>query len=72
MASEDNTVIQNMLGTLKECYFRVKVCTLSTDAHPYKVFGCEYVYNGCAVHCLPDIVHKPLSGPNMLGTFFPN
>ena len=38
MASEDNTVLQNMLGTFKEYYSRLRVCTLSTDAHPYEVF----------------------------------
>ena len=30
-----------------------------------KFFGLEC--KGCVVHCLPDIVHKPL--PNMFGTF---
>ena len=38
MASEVNTVLQNILGTFKEYYFRLRVCTLSTDAHPYEVF----------------------------------
>ena len=38
MASEDNTVLQNMLGTFKEYYFRLGVCTLSTDAHSYEFF----------------------------------
>ena len=37
MASEDNTVLQNMLGTSKEYYFQLRVCALSTDAHPYEV-----------------------------------
>ena len=37
MASEDNTVLQNMLGTFKEYYFRLRVCTLPTDVHPYEV-----------------------------------
>ena len=36
-ASEDNTVLQNMLGTFKVYYSQLRVCTLSTDAHPYQV-----------------------------------
>ena len=36
MASEDNAVLQNILGTFKEYYFRLRVCTLPTDAHPYE------------------------------------
>ena len=38
MASEDNTLIQNMLGKFKECGFLVRVCALSTDAHPHEFF----------------------------------
>ena len=70
MASEDDTVLQNTLGTFKEHYFRLRVCALSTDAHPCEIFGHEY--KGCAMHCLADIVHKPLSEGqiDMLGTFF--
>ena len=37
MASENNTVFQNiMLGTFKE--LKLTVCALSTDAHPYEDF----------------------------------
>ena len=38
MASEDNAVRQNMLGTFKEYHFRLRVCTLSSDAHHKKIF----------------------------------
>ena len=49
MASEDDTVLQNMLGTFKEYYSRLRVCSLSTDAHPYEVF---YDLSVKAVWCI--------------------
>ena len=65
MASEDNNVLQNMLGTFKEYYFRLRVHTLSTDTHPYEVINFGHEYKGCAAHYLPDIVHKHLSEGQM-------
>ena len=38
MASDDNTVLQNMLGTFKEYYFLLRECALSIDAYPYEVY----------------------------------
>ena len=52
-----------MLGTFKEYCSRLRVCTLSIDAHPYEFFWLEC--EGYEADCLPDIVHRPL-----LGTFF--
>ena len=37
MASQDNMALQNMLGTLNEYYFRLRVCALLSYAHPYEV-----------------------------------
>ena len=38
MASEDDTVLQNMLGTFKAYYFSVRVCAPSTDAYLCEVY----------------------------------
>ena len=38
MASQDNMALQNMLGTLNEYYFLLRVCALPSDAHPYEVY----------------------------------
>ena len=71
-ASEDNTVLQNMLGTFKEYHFPVRVCTLSTDAHPHEVFW-TYVSISAVQRIVSQILPiTPFGGPNMLGTFFPN
>ena len=37
MASQDNVALQNMLGTLNEYCFRLRVCALPSYAHPYEV-----------------------------------
>ena len=49
MASEDNTVLQNLLGTFTGYYFQLRVCTLSTDAHPYEVFDMSIKAVQCIV-----------------------
>ena len=35
MASQDNMAFQNMLGTLNEYCFRLRVCALPSHAYPY-------------------------------------
>ena len=54
MASEDNTILQNVLCIFKEYYFQECVLYSQMRIH-MKLFGHEY--KGCAKHCLPDIIH---------------
>ena len=73
MASEDDTVLQNMLGTFKEYCSRLRVCSLSTDAHPYEVF---YDLSVKAVWCIvcQILFINPFQRAKytcMLGTFLP-
>ena len=50
MASEDNTVLQNMIGT----FIFYEECALYPQMQIHmKFYGHEY--KGCAVHVLPDI-----------------
>ena len=37
MASKNNMALQNMLGTLNEYCFRLRVWALPSNAHPYEV-----------------------------------